>query len=242
MRDEAFSVVSDNAEIHGRVHLPLHCPAPGVICSHGLFSSKDSPKFIDMARHLAERGMVAVRYDHRGCGDSEGRIEETTLSGRLADLQAVYAFVSRQSAWVEGPMGLMGSSMGGLVSLWAAASGGTFRAIVVWATPWQISKPSQQSTAAGLTVLNGAFFKDLQQYRLDRVLGGVQRCMIVHGRNDELVPVTHAHRIYQQLGIPKSLKILPGADHRFSNPLHRERAVRYTTAFLRRNLMDGADE
>ena len=236
MRIEAFRTVSNGFEIHGRVHLPVHCPAPAVICSHGLFSSKDSPKFIAMARHLAERGLVAVRYDHCGCGDSQGRIGDTTLSSRLVDLQAVYAYVSRQSAWVDGPMGLMGSSMGGLVSLWATATSGAFRATVAWATPWQISKPSKNSTA-GLTVLDDAFFKDFRQYRLDRVLGGLRRCMIVHGRDDKLVPVTHAHRIYQQLATPKCLRILPGADHRFSNALHRQNAIRYTTAFLWQNLM-----
>ncbi|WP_373498015.1 alpha/beta hydrolase family protein [Desulfococcus sp.] len=237
MRVEAFRVVSNGFEIDGRVHLPAHCPAAGVICSHGLFSSKDSPKFIAMARHLAEQGLVAIRYDHRGCGDSQGRFADTTLSSRLDDLQAVYAFVSRQSAWVEGHMGFMGSSMGGLVSLWAMATGCNIRAAVAWATPWQISKPSKNS-AAGLKVLGEAFFKDLRQYRLDRILGDLRGCMIVHGRDDKLVPVTHAYRIYQRLATPRCLRILHGADHRFSNPLHRKRAIRYTTAFLRQNLMD----
>ena len=179
---------------------------------------------------------MAVRYDHRGCGDSQGRMQDTTLSGRLSDLQAVYAFVRRQSAWVNGTMGLMGSSMGGLVSLWAAANGGAFQATVAWATPWQIRKSFKKPEDA-LRLLDDAFFKDLQQYRLGRVIGGLRRCMIVHGQEDELVPVVHAHRIYQHLGTPKRLRILPGADHRFSNPLHRQSAIQHTTAFFRRHLM-----
>jgi dipeptidyl aminopeptidase/acylaminoacyl peptidase len=234
---EAFSTVSDGFEIHGCVHLPANCPAPGVICSHGLFSSKDSPKFIAIARHLADRGLAAVLYDHRGCGSSQGHIADTSLSSRLADLQAVYAFVSRQSAWVNGPMGLMGSSMGGLVSLWAAAISGAFRTIVAWAAPWQIRKPGQNSDVSGLTALNDSFFRDLQKYRLEHVLSRIQRCMIVHGGDDELVPVTHARRIYQQLANPKCIRILPGADHRFSNPDHRQQAIRHTTDFLRQYLI-----
>lgn len=237
MRVEAFTAMSDGLEIHGRMHLPDNYPAPCVICSHGLFSSKDSAKFIAMAQHLSDQGFLAIRYDHRGCGDSQGRLGSTTLTSRLADLAAVYAFARRQTAYANGRFGLMGSSMGGLVSLWAAAKNQAYRAIVTWATPWQIRKSPVKAATSDGVVLDDAFFADLEQYRLDQVLKGVQRCLVVHGRDDELVPVFHAQRIYQSLAEPKCIEVFPEADHRFSNPEHRRNAIVRTAAFLRQYLM-----
>ena len=52
----SLRTASNGFEIHGRMHFPGHCPVFRVICSHGLFSSKDSPKFVAMACQLADRG------------------------------------------------------------------------------------------------------------------------------------------------------------------------------------------
>ena len=67
---ETFSTQSAGYDIKGVIHWPRRSRAPCVICSHGLFSSKDSPKFIAMTEHLAQEGFAAIRYDHRGCGES----------------------------------------------------------------------------------------------------------------------------------------------------------------------------
>ena len=38
--------------------------------------------------------------------------------------------------------------------------------------------------------------------------------LMIHGEKDDLVPVEHAHRLYERAGEPKELVILPGAGHR----------------------------
>ena len=38
--------------------------------------------------------------------------------------------------------------------------------------------------------------------------------LLVHGDADELIPLKHAHRLYQKAGEPKELKIIPGAKHK----------------------------
>lgn len=237
MSIKAFTTMSGSFEIHGRIHLPAHYPAPGIICSHGLFSGKDSTKFISLSQQLAEQGFVVIRYDHRGCGESQGRIKSSTLTSRLEDLQAIYTFVSQQPAYIDGRLGLMGSSLGGLVSLWGAATNQAYHAVVTWATPWQIRRPRIQTAASGLMTLDDTFFTDLKQYRTCRILCELRRCLILHGGNDEVVPVAQAYHIYKNLAEPKSIEVFPDADHRFSNPNHRLQAIEHTAAFLRQHLM-----
>ena len=227
-----FTTLSDGLEIHGRIHLPVRYPAPAIICSHGLFSDKSGSKFVALTKHLADKGFVAVRYDHRGCGQSQGLLSETTLSGRCTDLTAVSEFIRRQTQYVNDRIGLMGSSMGGLVSLWEAVRNRIYHAVVTWATPWPIRRPQNKKTKTGPIFLGDAFYADLKQYRSLTLLTAIQRCLIIHGSADKLVPLTHAYYLYRHLGKMKTIKVLDGADHRFSNPEDRRTAIHYTVNFF----------
>jgi dipeptidyl aminopeptidase/acylaminoacyl peptidase len=232
---EAFSTHSAGYEITGVIHWPRRSRPPCVICSHGLFSSKDSPKFIAMTEHLAQEGFAAIRYDHRGCGESQGQIEDTTVSGRLTDLVAVYDFV-RPHPRINGNIGLMGSSMGGYISLFAAARYPALKPVVIWATPYQLRRKSDETGANPYSPLHKGFFEDLAQYHLRDVLNRVSHCLVVHGRNDELVPVWHATKIHELLAQPKALQIFAAADHRFSDAGHRAEAIRRSAEFFKRYL------
>jgi len=232
---EAFSTHSAGYEIKGIIHWPRQSRTPCIICSHGLFSSKDSPKFITMTEHLAQEGLAAIRYDHRGCGESQGRIEDTTVSGRLRDLAAVYDFARRHPR-VNGNVGLMGSSMGGYISLFAAARHPAVKPVVIWATPYQLRRKSDETGENPYSPLHKGFSEDLAQYHLRNVLNRVSHCLVVHGQNDELVPVWHAIKIHELLAQPKALEIFAAADHRFSDAGLRAEAIRRSAEFLKRYL------
>jgi pimeloyl-ACP methyl ester carboxylesterase len=232
---ESFSTFSAGIEIKGIIHWPERETAPCVICSHGLFSSKDSPKFVAVTESLARNGIAAIRYDHCGCGESGGRIEDTTVSSRLNDLESVHQFVLGHPR-MNGHIGYMGSSMGGYISLFACARHPEVGAVVVWATPFSIRWKRADSVEAGQPLLSELFFEDLQEYALAEVLGNVKRCLVVHGREDELVPVRHAHRILELLDEPKAIEIFPEADHRFTREDDRQRAIALTTEWLKIHL------
>ncbi|UCF91646.1 MAG: alpha/beta fold hydrolase [Desulfobacterales bacterium] len=235
MQVETFTTQSEALEIHGNIHWPPNLPAPGVICSHGLFSSKESPKFIAIAEYLAREGFAAIRYDHRGCGQSAGKIEETTVSGRLEDLAAVYRFAGRDPR-INGNIGLLGSSMGGYISLFTAARYPAIKALCVWATPFKMRGAPAQVGDETYPLLKDCFYEDLQKYQLREVLGQVKPCLVLHGQDDELVPVWHAERIYAGLADPKFLEIFPGGDHRFTVERHRRRAMQRSAEFFKKYL------
>ena len=232
---EEFTTFSKGFEICGAIHWPAQLPAPCIICSHGLFSSKDSSKFVAVAEHLAANGFVAIRYDHRGCGESQGQIEKTTVTGRIQDLEAVYHYACHQPD-INGTFGLMGSSMGGYISLFMSERYSVFSGLAVWATPFEIGRPSKNRKTSDLSVLKNDFYTDLIKYRLGNILNSLNRCLVLHGQKDELVPVEHAYNIYQRLKEPKTLDIIPGADHRFSDNHRRQQAIERTATFFRKYL------
>jgi len=235
MKVEPFAVAIRGMVLRGNVHWPEQRPSGCVICSHGLFSSKESPKFIRMADDLARGGLVSLRYDHRGCGSSQGRIEDTTVSGRLEDLAAVLNF-ARQSLSMGHSLGLMGSSMGGFISLLAAARDDRIAGLCAWATPFLIKDRRNAPQAEEYPLLGDGFYRDLAAHPLSEILPRVRGCLLLHGETDELVPVWHARNNYDLLNEPKDIHLFEGGDHRFTNDRHRSEAMGLTVGWLKKRL------
>ncbi len=135
-----LSIPSPDGPIPAVVHLPERTPAPVVVCCHGLLSYKDSAKFVAIGEQFGSAGMAVVRFDFSGCGESQIIQRESLLFSRMRDLGCVLDYVQRQS-WADGTVGLLGSSLGGYLSLLAASRASIdIQAVVCWATPFDLSR------------------------------------------------------------------------------------------------------
>ncbi|MDP3016143.1 MAG: alpha/beta fold hydrolase, partial [Deltaproteobacteria bacterium] len=137
MKVEKISFQSESKKISGILHLPEVENPPCVIASHGLLSSKNSEKYIALGHRMSEEGMAMLRFDFRGIGESEGGEEDNTVSKKLVDLSSAIHFV-RSYPGLGNRMGLVGSSLGGFLSLIRASRDEEIRAVVVWATPFHM--------------------------------------------------------------------------------------------------------
>jgi len=222
--------------VEGLLHKPAPWPrVPCVVLCHGLLSSMASPKFLGLAKALQDQGVAAARFDFRGCGASLGSLKESTVSGRLEDLRAVLQFL-RLGCGHRGPLGLMGSSMGGFVALLCAATGAEVSAISVWATPFEPAELAGPAINSQTGKLGPAFLEDLRNHDLSSLGKRIHHLLVIHGENDELVPVSHARRIHELACAPKKLHLIPGADHRFTNPTHRQEATELTMKWFLEHL------
>jgi alpha/beta superfamily hydrolase len=102
----------------GVFHSPREEVATCVITCHGLYSSKESEKYVGIARRFSRENLAVLRFDFRGCGESVGRLEETSLTGRMGDLEKALDFVQEQG---YESVGVTGSSLGGTVAILTAA-------------------------------------------------------------------------------------------------------------------------
>ena len=124
--------------IWGMLHLPLELvkPVPAVLMLHGFTGQRMEPHrlFVLFSRLLAQHGIASMRFDFRGSGESEGMFDEMTPSREVEDVVAAYQFL-RSRAEVDGErLGLMGLSMGGMVSALSVARPGlAFRSLALWA-------------------------------------------------------------------------------------------------------------
>ncbi|MBI3080794.1 MAG: alpha/beta hydrolase, partial [candidate division NC10 bacterium] len=111
-RTQTLRLRGDTGALAAVLHLPAHPPAPLVIACHGLLSSKDNPKYVELAGALAAAGLACARFDFAGCGESAGAREETTVARRVMDLAAVAEALSTHR-FVAGAWGSWGAASAG---------------------------------------------------------------------------------------------------------------------------------
>ena len=221
---QPFALTCDDLRLSAVLHLPPVEDPPVVIGSHGLYSNGDSPKQIALAERLNASGIAFLRLDHRGCGQSEGHFEVvTTLDGRVRDLQAaVRALEHRLGAPLR--LGLFGSSFGGSTCLAAAAALRPER-MVTLAAPIDSRSLIETARQRSADPLPPLLESEAFQFDLSGSLAGVHDLLVIHGENDEVVPLEHGRRIFGAVRDPKQLIVNPGGDHRVTQPEHQRTFV-----------------
>jgi alpha-beta hydrolase superfamily lysophospholipase len=230
-KETRLTFPSDGYRLQGTLHLPHRMHPNLIVGSHGLHSSGDSPKQIELARCCCQLGIAYFRFDHRGCGRSQGRFETvTTLPGRCRDIVDAVSFL--QKTFRLGPqLGLFGSSLGGATCLAAAGTLKPSR-LVTLAAPVD-SRSILAAVEEDAPPVAPLFFKDAFQFDLRDKLGAISGLLVIHGDKDEVIPSPHAEVIFERSRDPKKLLFISGGDHRLSRRDHQERFVRETLNWLK---------
>ena len=226
---QSLPFLADGLKLHGVLHLPDYPPKALIVGCHGLMANKSSPKQIELARRCIAWGAAYFRFDHRGCGESEGLFEtDTTIENRVRDLIAAVD-AGRHALGGEFPVGLFGSSLGGTVCLVAAQRIAPF-AIVTLAAPIR-SKTIQVPNDAPES-LKDEILRDRLRFDISDELRSISHILIVHGSHDETVDMQNANWIYSRAKEPKEKLILEDADHRISDPNHQQRFMQATAQWF----------
>jgi alpha-beta hydrolase superfamily lysophospholipase len=228
---EEITFESDHFLLKGCLHLPPVARPPLVIGCHGLFSDKNSPKQIQLARQCNRNHIAFFRFDHRGCGESDAPFEEvTSLDGRCADLKAAANMLKARKD-LGARIGLFGSSMGGAVCL-AAAHDINPAAVITWAAPVRSIDIVERQAGRKTGESSSVFFKH-NPFDISNRLAGIRNILILHGQADETVPLTHAAEILERVGEPKELIVLPHSDHRMSRRADQQEFMRRAALWFR---------
>lgn len=221
-----------------KLALVLHLPdgggrVPCVVACHGLHASKDSDKYVLLGDVLPAAGIALARFDFRGCGESSGREDETTIASRLEDVEGVLALLEGHPR-LDGRVGLLGSSLGGFVALFVAARRpGT--PVVTWNAPASLTELANDDLEENRS-LGIPFALEFMTGRYALAPTGVPRHLCVHGDADDVVGLEHGAQLHEQAAQPCDLLVIAGGDHRLTDPAHRRQAVQASLDWFRRFL------
>lgn len=207
-------------KLNGYLHIPKNFSNSIVIGSHGLLSDTKSRKQIALADELSKFNIGYLRFNHRGCGKSEGNLEKTNLLTRKKDILSAYDYL--KSKFTIKKIGLFGSSMGGATCIFSSKEINP-NSMVLAASP--IIGQSMENSFTGSidilmkeTGLSKSFFKNNIDFDLLAELDKVKNTLVIHGDKDEIVPFENGEILFSKIDNDKKLLRIKNGDHRITNP------------------------
>ena len=194
-----------------------------VVFGHGFTGSQHNRKVVAFAQDLAALGLAVYTADFRGHGESGGF---STLGDReVNDLDALVELARGPHEHVVS----IGASTGAFVALRHAGLGGEVDAVIAISSPADGREPRlRRARFLDLLVRTERGRRLLVRYgtRVDPVRVPLAAApldlaaeiapvpvAIIHGGRDRYVPLDDAYALYDRLGEPRRLVVLPEFGH-----------------------------
>ena len=207
--------------------------SPALLFLPGYASDMEGAKALALDAFAADRGIAMLRLDYSGTGSSEGRFEDGTLDRWIEEALAAL------DGLTDGPLVLIGSSMGGWIALHLALRRpDRVRALIGIAaapdfTQWGFTQ--EQAAALGdKGEMTRGFWESGQRHRLlDDEIAVDCPVRLLHGEEDQDVPLDVAFRLMRALrSSDVQLQVLKGGGHRLSEPHEIAAILRTVEALL----------
>lgn len=200
----------DNEQLAGRLELPKDRePHNFAIFAHCFTCSKNLIAVRNIGRALAKAGFGVLRFDFTGLGESEGDFENTNFSGNVDDLVEAALFLEKN---YKAPTLLIGHSLGGAASIFAATKIPSIKAVSVINSP---SEPNHvmhllkddedeiKRNGKAMVNLGGSnftikkqFLDDIQNNSLKSIISDFDKALLIlHSPQDRVVEIKNAEKL-----------------------------------------------
>jgi dienelactone hydrolase len=252
---DSIEFVSRGLKILGVIHRgtdPASRACPGVVMYHGFMASKCQPPhrlFVQLAEVLARLGIVSLRIDLPGRGDSEGDSIDMTVEGDLAAAQQAIDVLAAQPDVDGKRIGLVGISWGGTLAATLAGRDPRVAATVLLSTsPYeQVNWKPRFQKIEGRRVykfvgnlVGDQFFAGMKQlHPVDDLAHTGGPVAYIYGTKDRLVDSVALENLQQRLmtaGVPLDVIPIADGDHVFFAPASQRQAIDATVTWIQRAL------
>ena len=234
--------------IHRVVRL---APASLVVMAHGgPGGDKRGPLgLFDVLAETLETslGLSSLRFDFRGCGESDGTPLDMTVRSRADELASVMSW-ARGHGYAR--TALVAESLGASVALLAERPE-VDALVLLWPAvclartdlagyfaPEKEGEPAEKGfiVDGGIPVC-AEFVRECRELDLVPALSRVHvPTLIVHGDEDRCVPVDQARRVHELIPAVKNLVVVQGGGHSLGRPAERAIVLENTIRWLGKHL------
>jgi len=238
MNFENIVIRIDNIDITGRLYIPYEngIAFPAVCICHGIPSGNpanpDDGGYPLLAEQICSRGYAVFIFNFRGAGTSGGNLD---IYGWTRDLTAVIDYLYEKPEIDKSFLALLGFSAGAAVSVFTTAHDRRVTSITACSCPAEFGFIDPESALERFRRIGTIRDKDFPNSKSEWAEGfrkvspvnhirdiAPRPITIIHGEDDEVVPVSHAYRLFDKAREPKWLYTVPGAGHKLRN---NERAL-----------------
>ncbi|HKT18728.1 MAG TPA: alpha/beta fold hydrolase [Stellaceae bacterium] len=132
--EERVTFQSAKLKINGTLHLPPGARPgerrPAFMVLHGFGSNSSSSNCVLPCQMLAEWGYAALRFDFRGCGESEGKRANTICLEQVEDTSAALTFLQTRAEIDPARIAAVGSSFGAAVAVYTGGVDNRVAAVI----------------------------------------------------------------------------------------------------------------
>jgi len=219
-------------ELTARLELPLgKKPDAYAVFAHAFTGSKNLSATRYISRSLTLNGLAVLRFDFTGLGDSEGDFADTNFTSNVEDILAACRHLTEH---YEAPKIIIGHSLGGAASIFAANQVDSVTAVATVGTPSEpehvthlLDSSMEDIESKGVAQVNiggqvytikKQFLDDLRSKNMYNVVSEMDKALLVlHSPQDRIVEIENAAKIYHAAKHPKSFVTLNNADHMLTN-------------------------
>jgi len=237
----------DGLTISGQLYLPGEGSYPTICLCHGIPAHTRKPGdggYPLLAEKLCREGFAVWIFNFRGTGASGGNFD---ILGWTRDLKAAIDYLWALPQVDRAHLSLLGFSAGAAVAVYVASQDKRVSSIAACACPAEFALITEandpQSVINHFRSIGIIRDKDfppsiegwMSGFKLVSPINSVagiapRPLLLVHSRQDEVVPVSHAHKLYDRAGEPKQIVILDGAEHRLRQ---NDKAIAIVTDWLK---------
>jgi putative redox protein len=235
--------------IEGALCTPLNIKGsvPAVLILHGIpyYAKRVEDKgYLTLSKMFCNNGFLSLIFNFRGTKGSEGIF---SFKNWTEDLFSAISFLKSQKKVDEKRIFVVGFSAGAMISNYCSSLDTRLKKTVLCSCSSGLSSPSVHSINRLLTyakkekTLRGInrtdFIKkwlmEFEQYRPLKFISKIspRPVLIVHGKNDNIVPVCNAYELFEKAKPPKDVLLVDNGHHLRKN----KEAIQYIIRWLKKD-------
>lgn len=191
-------------------------PFPGVVFYHGRGS--DRARYLPIAKLISGKGIIALAFDFRGCGESDGVFDNQTHRMGVEDGRAALEFLLSQNV-NKSRVGIQGTSFGGYVAGMLLNGYNFIKSVVL-----RVPASSSDKYLDNIVQVSEwkKFFEQKENWINSSSYKGISKfsgsLLVIKSKNDEIVPLEVVDKYFEDAKRAKDKKmIVQNAGHSFSN-------------------------
>jgi len=209
-----------------------------ILILHALTGNKENKTINFLAKNIPTYGYPTILFDFSGHGKSEGKLEEATVSKQLEDIKIILDKIKKVNTK---KIIIIGNSFSVITALAFSINNPVVKGLILLS-----GRAKYLDYIKNLEIINGkykiiedkfidkSFIEDYKKYNpLENIMSLNIPVLIIHGDKDETVPVSNAHLFYEKsLSKKKFLKIIKGANHKYSDIKFKEKVLNEIKEYL----------